>query len=113
MLSHSSIRISLYVIKTIKAISFLTSPQVRAYFLSFMGRNQFKKVRSHPLKSRRQKKYTKEKGCHSNMRCTPSTRHAHFAAHQKYVIVCRRFLVFMGFPDAFLPPCTPCTPFFQ
>ena len=72
-----------------------------------------KKVRSHPLKSRRQKKYTKEKGCHSNMRCTPSTRHAHFAAHQKYVIVCRRFLVFMGFPDAFLPPCTPCTPFFQ
>ena len=48
VLSHSSIRISLYVIKTIKAISIFLSPQVRAYFLSFMGRNQFKKIRSHP-----------------------------------------------------------------
>lgn len=32
----------------IKAISIFLSPQVRAYFRSFMGRNQFKKVRSRP-----------------------------------------------------------------
>ena len=48
MLSHSSIYISLYAIRAIKAISIIPSPQVRAYFRSFMGRNQFKKVRPHP-----------------------------------------------------------------
>lgn len=48
MLSHLSICISLYVIMTIKAISIFPSPQARAYFRSFMGRNQFKKVRSRP-----------------------------------------------------------------
>ncbi len=47
----------------IKAISTFLSPQVRAYFHSFMGRNQFKKVRSRPLKSRRGKKtYAKDCG---------------------------------------------------
>ncbi len=45
MLSHSSICITLYIIETIEAISIFPSPQVRAYFRSFMGRNQFKKVR--------------------------------------------------------------------
>ena len=53
MLSHSSICIPLYTIETIEAISTFPSPQFRAYFRSFMGRNQFKKVRSRPLKSRR------------------------------------------------------------
>lgn len=47
----------------IKAISTFPSPQFRAYFRSFMGRNQFKKGRSRPLKSRRGKKtYAKDCG---------------------------------------------------
>ena len=47
----------------IKAISTFPSPQVRAYFRPFMGGNQFKKVRSRPLKSRRGKKtYAKDCG---------------------------------------------------
>lgn len=43
MLSHSSICIALYAIRAIKAISLFPSPQVRAYFHSFMGRNRLKK----------------------------------------------------------------------
>ena len=47
----------------IKAISTFPSPQVRAYFRPFMDRNQFKKIRSRPLKSRRGKKtYAKDCG---------------------------------------------------
>ena len=61
VLSHLSILVSLYAIRAIKAISIIPSPQVRAYFRSFTGRNQFKKVRSRPLKSRRGKKtYAKD-----------------------------------------------------
>ena len=61
VLSHLSILVSLYAIRAIKAISIFPSPQVRAYFRSFTGRNQFKKVRSRPLKSRRGKKtYAKD-----------------------------------------------------
>lgn len=43
MLSHLSICVSLYAIRAIKAISISPSPQVRAYFRSFMGRNRLKK----------------------------------------------------------------------
>lgn len=43
MLSHLSIYIALYAIRAIKAISIFPSPQVRAYFRSFMGRNRLKK----------------------------------------------------------------------
>lgn len=43
VLSHLSICIALYAIRAIKAISISPSPQVRAYFRSFMGRNRFKK----------------------------------------------------------------------
>lgn len=43
MLSHLSIYIALYAIRAIKAISISPSPQVRAYFRSFMGRNRLKK----------------------------------------------------------------------
>lgn len=43
VLSHLSICIALYAIRAIKAISISPSPQVRAYFRSFMGRNRLKK----------------------------------------------------------------------
>ena len=87
VLSHSSIRISLYVIKTIKAISFLTSPQVRAYFLSFMGRNQFKKSSLAPPEKSEAEEVHQGKGVpfqhalHTfdtpcTLRCTPKVRHS-------------------------------------
>ena len=66
-----------------------------------MGRNQFKKVRSRPLKSRRRKKYAKEKGCHSDVRCTPSARHAHFAAHHFSLKCAGNFSCFLSFMSLF------------
>lgn len=94
MLSHSSICISLYIIETIEAISIFPSPQVRAYFRSFMGRNQFKKVRSRPLKKSEAEEVRQEKGVpfrralHTfgtpcTLRCTPF-----------FIEVCRRFFLF-------------------
>ncbi len=69
----------MYIIETIEAISIFPSPQFRAYFRSFMGRNQFKKVRPRPLKSRRQKKYVKEGGIPT---CAAHLRHAmHTSLH--------------------------------
>lgn len=63
MLSHSSIQLLLYGVNTNFATLIISLPLLRAYFRSFMGRNQFKKVRSRPLKSRRGKKtYTKDCG---------------------------------------------------
>lgn len=63
VLSHSSICISLYAIRAIKAISIFPSSQVRAYFRSFMGRNQFKKSSPAPRMHRREKRtYAKDCG---------------------------------------------------
>lgn len=101
MLSHSSICISLYIIETIEAISIFPSPQVRAYFRSFMGRNQFKKVRSRPLKKSEAEEVRQGKGCHSNVRCTPSARLAHFAAHHFRVKCAGDFSCFLSFMSLF------------
>ena len=62
MLSHLSILLLLYDVNTNFATLIISLPLLRAYFRSFMGRNQFKKVRSRPLKSRRGKK-TYAKNC--------------------------------------------------
>lgn len=63
MLSHSSIQLLLYCVNTNFATLIISLPLLRAYSRSFMGRNQFKKVRSRPLKSRRGKKtYAKDCG---------------------------------------------------
>ena len=48
----------LYGVNTNFATLIISLPLLRAYFRSFMGRNQFKKVRSRPLKSRRGKRRT-------------------------------------------------------
>lgn len=50
MLSHSSIQLLLYGVNTNFATLIILLPLLRAYFRSFMGRNQFKKIRSRPLK---------------------------------------------------------------
>lgn len=50
MLSHLSILLSLYGVNANFATLIISLPLLRAYFRSFMGRNQFKKVRSRPLK---------------------------------------------------------------
>lgn len=87
VLSHSSIHVSLYVIKTIKAISIFPSPQVRAYFLSFMGRNQFKKSSFAPPEKSEAEEVRQGKGVpfqhalHTfdtpcTLRCTPKVRHS-------------------------------------
>ena len=101
MLSHLSIQLLLYCVNINFATLIISLPLLRAYFRSFMGRNQFKKVRSRPLKSRRQKKYAKEKGCHSDVRCTPSARLAHFAAHHFRLKCAGDFSCFLSFMSLF------------
>lgn len=102
VLSHSSIQLLLYCVNTNFATLIISLPLLRAYFRSFMGRNQFKKVRSRPLKSRRGKKtYAKEKGCHSDVRCTPSARLAHFAAHHFRLKCAGDFSCFLSFMSLF------------
>ena len=48
VLSHLSIQLLLYDVNTNFATLIISLPLLRAYFRSFMGRNQFKKVRSRP-----------------------------------------------------------------
>lgn len=48
-----------------------------------------------------QKKYAKEKGRHSDVRCTPSARHAHFAAHHFRVKCAGDFSCFLSFMSLF------------
>lgn len=63
VLSHLSIQLLLYGVNTNFATLIIPLPLLRAYFRSFMGGNQFKKVRSRPLKSRRGKRrYAKDCG---------------------------------------------------
>ena len=63
VLSHLSIQLSLYDVNTNFATLIISLPLLKAYFRSFMGRNQFKKVRSRPIKNRRGKKtYAKDCG---------------------------------------------------
>ena len=45
--------------------------------------------------------YAKEKGCHSDVRCTPSARHAHFAAHHFRLKCAGDFSCFPSFMSLF------------
>ena len=57
---------------------------VKALMFPFSIKSQKSMAAQSRLASKQQelqKKYAKEKGCHSDVRCTPSARHAHFAAH--------------------------------
>lgn len=45
--------------------------------------------------------YAKEKGCHSDVRCTPSARHAHFAAHHFSLKCAGDFSCFLSFMSLF------------
>lgn len=45
--------------------------------------------------------YAKEKGCHSDVRCTPSARHAHFAAHHFSLKCAGYFSCFLSFMSLF------------
>lgn len=87
VLSHSSIQLLLYYVNTDFATLIISLPLLRAYFRSFMGRNQFKKVRSRPLKSRGAEEVHQGKGVpfqhalHTfdtpcTLRCTPKVRHS-------------------------------------
>ena len=68
MLSHLSICVLLYAIRAIKAISIFPSPQVRAYFRSFMGRNRLKNLLPAPRTHRRGKRtYAKDCGVCSSL----------------------------------------------
>lgn len=94
VLSHSSIQLLLYGVNTNFATLIISLPLLRAYFRSFMGRNQFKKVRSRPLKKSEAEKVRQGKGVpfrralHTfgtpcTLRCTPFL-----------IEVCRRFFLF-------------------
>ena len=94
VLSHSSIQLLLYGVNTNFATLFISLPLLRAYFRSFMGRNQFKKVRSRPLKKSEAEEVRQGKGVpfrralHTfgtpcTLRCTPFSNE-----------VCRRFFLF-------------------
>lgn len=66
-----------------------------------MGRNQFKKVRSRPLKKSEAEEVRQEKGGHSDVRCTPSARLAHFAAHHFSLKCAGDFSCFLSFMSLF------------
>ncbi len=94
VLSHLSIQLLLYGVNTNFATLFISLPLFRAYFRSFMGRNQFKKVRSRPLKKSEAEEVRQGKGVpfrralHTfgtpcTLRCTPFS-----------IEVCRRFFLF-------------------
>lgn len=82
MLSHLSICIALYAIRAIKAISIFPSPQVRAYFRSFMGRNRLKNLLPAPRTHRRGKRtYAKDCGvCSSLFQFVPQKLEQDFSA---------------------------------
>ncbi|MFY1807666.1 hypothetical protein ACJ8MD_07870 [Bifidobacterium bifidum] len=94
MLSHLSIQLLLYGVNTNFATLIISLPLLRAYFRSFMGRNQFKKVRSRPLKKSEAEEVRQGKGVpfrralHTfgtpcTLRCTPF-----------FIEVCRLFFLF-------------------
>lgn len=94
MLSHLSIHLLLYGVNTNFATLIISLPLLRAYFRSFMGRNQFKKVRSRPLKKSETEEVRQGKGVpfrralHTfgtpcTLRCTPFS-----------IEVCRLFFLF-------------------
>ena len=101
VLSHLSIQLLLYGVNTNFATLIISLPLLRAYFHSFMGRNQFKKVRSRPLKKSEAEEVRQGKGCHSDVRCTPSARHAHFAAHHFSLKCAGYFSCFLSFMSLF------------
>lgn len=94
VLSHLSIQLLLYGVNTNFATLIISLPLLRAYFRSFMGRNQFKKVRSRPLKKSEAEEVRQGKGVpfrralHTfgtpcTLRCTPF-----------FIEVCRQFFLF-------------------
>ena len=94
MLSHLSIQLLLYGVNTNFATLIISLPLLRAYFRSFMGRNQFKKVRSRLLKKseaeevRQGKRVPFRRALHTfgtpcTLRCTPFS-----------IEACRLFLLF-------------------
>lgn len=102
MLSHLSIQLLLYGVNTNFATLIISLPLLRAYFRSFMGRNQFKKVRSRPLKKSEAEEVRQGKGVpfrralHTfgtpcTLRCTPFS-----------IEVCRRFFLFSLVYEPFL-----------
>ena len=103
VLSHLSIQLLLYGVNTNFATLIIPLPLLRAYFRSFMGRNQFKKVRSRPplKKSEAEEVRQGKGGCHSDVRCTPSARHAHFAAHHFRLKCAGDFSCFLSFMSLF------------
>ena len=94
MLSHLSIQLLLYGVNTNFATLIISLPLLRAYFRSFMGRNQFKKVRLRPLKKSEAEEVRQGKGVSFRRALhtfgTPCT----LSCTPFFIEVCRLFFLF-------------------